>query len=59
MKRYLSVFFIVLSAFTIIVGYRFEIRWNGIISWGLVCIFLLFAAYFTKNIPNKNKRGTD
>ncbi len=57
MKRYLSGLFILLSVITVIIGYRFEVRWNGIVSWGLAFIFLLLAAYFTKYIPNKNERG--
>jgi len=59
MKRYLSFLFVLLSIITIFVGYRFDVRWSGIVTWGLVFIELLLAAYFTKYIPNKNERGTN
>ena len=54
MKRYLTAIFIGLSALSVLIGFRFDVRWNGIMSWGLAFIFLLFAAYFIKYIPNEN-----
>lgn len=53
MRRYLSLLFVILSIITIIVGYRSDVRWNGIVTWGIVFILLSFAIYFTKYIPNK------
>jgi membrane protein implicated in regulation of membrane protease activity len=55
-KRYLTAFFLSMSAIVLIVGLRLDFQWNGIISWGLSFIFLLFAAYYTKYIPNDKKR---
>lgn len=57
MKRYLTFLFVLLSIITVIIGYRFEARWSGIVTWGLVFTELLLAAFFTKQIPNKNKKG--
>ncbi|WP_121604523.1 hypothetical protein [Virgibacillus sp. Bac332] len=57
MKRYFTVFFIGLSAIILVVGLRTNFQWNGIVSWGLSFIFLLFAAYFTKYIPNEKERN--
>lgn len=57
MKRYLTLFFFILSIIVIIVGFRFDVRWNGIVSWGLATICLIFAAVFTKYIPNKKKKS--
>lgn len=55
MKRYLTAFFLVLSAIILIIGLRIDFRWNGIVSWGLAFISLIFAAYYTKYIPNEKK----
>ncbi|WP_099156504.1 hypothetical protein [Virgibacillus ndiopensis] len=55
MKRYLSTMFLILSALIIIVGLRFDYQWSGIASWGLSFICLIFAAYYTKYIPNEKK----
>lgn len=52
MKKYLTTLFIILSALSVIIGFRFDVRWNGIVSWGLALIFLIFAAYFTKYISD-------
>lgn len=52
MKRYLTGIFIGLSILTLIIGFRFDVIWSGIASWGLVVILLTFAAIFTKYIPN-------
>lgn len=53
MKRYLTAAFIILSIIILIIGLRIDVRWNGIVSWGLSLISLLCAAYFTKYIPNE------
>jgi len=55
MKRHLSAIFIAISIISVIVSFRFDVRYNGIVAWGLAVIFLLFAAYFTKYIPNEEK----
>ena len=55
MKRYLTAIFVGISIISVIIGFRFDVRWNGIVAWGLAVIFLLFAAYFTKYIPNENE----
>ncbi|MEI3604079.1 hypothetical protein SPD48_00115 [Pseudogracilibacillus sp. SE30717A] len=52
MKRYLTAICIGLSMISVIVSFRFDVRWNGIAAWGLACLFLLCAAYFTRYIPN-------
>ncbi len=45
-----------LSGLILIIGLQIDFPWNGIVSWGLAFISLIFAAYFTKYIPNdKNK----
>lgn len=54
MKRYLTITFIILSLLIIIFGLRIDVRWNGILSWGLAFICLILATYFTKYIPDKN-----
>jgi len=58
MKRFLTAIFIGLSILSVVISFRFDVRWNGIVAWGLAIIFLLFAAYFTKYIPN-NKEVED
>jgi len=55
LKRYLTYIFIGISVLSVIIGFGFNVRWNGIVSWGLAFIFLLFAAYFTKYIPNDDE----
>ncbi|MEC5424665.1 hypothetical protein QGM71_14285 [Virgibacillus sp. C22-A2] len=55
MKRYLTAFFIALSGIILLIGLRTDFQWNGIVSWGLSFISLLFAAYYTKYIPNEKK----
>lgn len=54
-KRYLSTFFLILSAIILIVGLRINLQWSGIAAWGLSFISLIFAAYYTKYIPNDEK----
>lgn len=56
MKRYLSLLFLILSVVILFVGLRMDVRWNGIASWGLSFISLIFAAYFTKFIPNERQK---
>lgn len=53
MKRYLTVALIVLSVIILTVGLRIDVYWNGLLSWGLTFICLIFATYFTKYIPEK------
>jgi len=53
LKRYLTFIFIVLSLIILIVGLNIKIYWSGIVSWSFALISLIFAAYFTKYIPNK------
>ncbi|WP_088051076.1 hypothetical protein [Virgibacillus dakarensis] len=55
MKRYLSTMFLILSALILIIGLRFDYQWSGIASWGLSLVCLIFAAYFTKYIPNEKR----
>lgn len=59
MKRYLTTIFLLLSIIILVIGLRMDVRWNGIASWGLSFISLLFAAYFTKYIPNKKENSKD
>ncbi|MGM8366208.1 hypothetical protein ACLIBG_12130 [Virgibacillus sp. W0181] len=60
MKRYLTAIFIGISILILIIGLRIDVRWNGIVSWGLGFICLIFAAYFTKYIPNdKDKKDIE
>lgn len=58
MKRYLTVFFIILSIVVLFFGFRLDVRWNGILSWGLAFICLICAMYFTKYIPNDENKHT-
>lgn len=53
MKPYLTYFFIILSIIAIIVSYQFDVRWNGIVAWGLAFFLLTLATYFTKFIRDK------
>ena len=53
LKRYLTSFFIILSVLILLIGLKIDVRWNGIASWGLAFICLIFATYFTKYIPNE------
>ncbi|MFU0789253.1 MAG: Group-specific protein [Virgibacillus proomii] len=54
-KRYLTIFFIGLSAVILVIGLRTNTQWSGIVSWGLSFIFLICAAYFTKYISNEDE----
>jgi len=58
MKRYLTTIFIILSLIIIIIGLQIDVRWSGIVSWGLAFICLIFATYFTKYIPDKKEHKT-
>lgn len=51
-KKYLTVIFVMLSLIILFVGYRSTVRGAGIVTWGLVLICLIIAAYFTKYIPD-------
>ncbi|MFC4025353.1 hypothetical protein ACFOUV_16320 [Oceanobacillus longus] len=53
MKRYLTAILIGLSGIIIVIGIGLDLYWSGIVSWGLAIILLLFAAYYTKYIPNE------
>jgi preprotein translocase subunit SecY len=55
MKRYLTIIFLVLSVIIIVIGLQINVHWNGIVSWGLAFICLIFATYFTKYIPDKEE----
>ncbi|WP_284141696.1 hypothetical protein [Virgibacillus sp. LDC-1] len=55
MKRYLTSIFLLLTAIILFVGLRLDFRWGGIATWGLAVISLIFAAYFTKYIPNEKE----
>lgn len=59
MKRYLTTIFVSLSMISVFVGFMFDVRWSGVASWGLAFIFLLFATYFTKYIPNETEDKRD
>lgn len=56
MKRYLTVIFVLLAFATLIIGLGFDVRWSGSASWGIAFILFIFAAYFTKHIPNSKKK---
>ncbi|MFD1851781.1 hypothetical protein [Oceanobacillus bengalensis] len=56
MKRYLTIIFIFLSVIFIISGIRLDLYWSGIAGWGLAFVCLIFAAYYSKYIPNERKR---
>lgn len=45
MKRYLTLFFSVLAIIAVIVSYQFDVRWNGIVAWGLAFILMSFATF--------------
>ncbi|MFC2947803.1 hypothetical protein [Virgibacillus sediminis] len=57
MKRYLTAILIAISALIIIIGISIDLYWSGIASWGIALICLVFAAYYTKYIPNDKKKG--
>ncbi|SFB04591.1 hypothetical protein SAMN04488072_10622 [Lentibacillus halodurans] len=52
MKRYLTGIFISISGIVLVIGLGVDLYWSGIASWGIAVICLIFAAYFTKYIPN-------
>lgn len=56
MKRYGTVIFVLVSILSVIISFQFDVRWNGIVAWGLAVIFLSVAAYFTKYIPSDEER---
>jgi hypothetical protein len=53
MKRYLTAIFLGLSALILVLGLRIDLQWTGAVTWGLTLICLIFAAYFTKYIPDE------
>jgi hypothetical protein len=53
MKRYFTAMFLALSALILIFGLRIDLQWTGVATWGLTLICLIFAAYFTKYIPDE------
>jgi len=55
-KRYLTAIFIGLSAISVIIGNSLGMYWSGIAGWGIGFILLIFAAYFTKYIPNEDEK---
>jgi len=55
MKRYLTLILFIISIVVIIVGLRIDVLWNGIVTWAIVFVLLILAAYFTKYIPNEKK----
>lgn len=57
MKRYLTAIFIVFGILSVVIGFQFNVRWNGMIAWGLALIFFIFAAYFTKYISEDKPKG--
>jgi len=58
LKKYLTAIFILLSVLSVVIGFRLDVRWNGIFSWGLAIFFLFFAAYFTKYISDKKPKSS-
>lgn len=53
MKAYLTYVFIFLSIVAVIISYQFDVRWNGIVAWGLAVILLGIATFFTKYLKEK------
>lgn len=53
-KRYLTTIFVIASMIVVFIGMKSEVRWAGIATWAIAFLLLMFAAYFTKYIPNKN-----
>ncbi|SES97108.1 hypothetical protein SAMN05216389_10413 [Oceanobacillus limi] len=54
MKRYLTAIFLLLGAIILIIGLPIDLQWTGAVTWLLTLICLIFAAYFTKYIPDKD-----
>ncbi|MFD2046421.1 hypothetical protein ACFSTA_18925 [Ornithinibacillus salinisoli] len=61
MKRYLTFVFLLLSAVILIIGLRIDLQWTGAVTWALTLICLIFAAYYTKYIPDnkEDKKSRD
>jgi len=55
LKRYLSIIFIGIGIIILIIGLQINVYWSGMVAWGLTFICLMFAAYFTKYIPDKKR----
>lgn len=45
-----------LSALIIYIGSKVEVYWSGIVAWGLALICLVFAAYYSRYIPNEKEQ---
>ncbi|MFD1336959.1 hypothetical protein ACFQ4N_15510 [Oceanobacillus iheyensis] len=56
MKRYYTLILILLSAVIIYIGSKVEVYWSGIVAWGLALICLIFAAYYSRYIPNEKEQ---
>ncbi|WP_042142382.1 hypothetical protein [Paucisalibacillus sp. EB02] len=56
MKRYLTAIFLALSALILLFGLRIDLQWTGVATWGLTLICLIFAAYYTKYIPDERSK---
>ncbi|UFT99989.1 hypothetical protein KO561_03225 [Radiobacillus kanasensis] len=52
MKSKLTVIFILLSVVVQTLGLFLKFPYKGLLVWGSSFVFLLFAAYFTKYLPN-------
>jgi len=55
MQRYFSLLFVCLGILSVVISLQFNVRWNGIVGWGLAVIFFSLAIFFTKYIP-ENKQ---
>lgn len=55
MKRYLSLIFVGLGIIILVVGLTINVYWSGMVAWGLTFVCFMFAAYFTKYIPNEKR----
>lgn len=52
MRRYGTMIFVMLGMLSVMISFQFDVRWNGIVAWGLAVIFFSLAAYYTKYIPS-------
>ncbi|WP_010098150.1 hypothetical protein [Ornithinibacillus scapharcae] len=55
MKRFLTAIFLALGALILTFGLQLDLQWTGAVTWGLTLICLIFAAYFTKYIPDEKR----
>lgn len=56
MKRYYTTLLVLISMVIVYIGVTADVRWGGIVSWAIALFLLGFAAYFTKYIPNTDKK---